>query len=110
MYLGGEDNLSATDRLRMQAIAERLHWLAYAIPQATISGMFDAVTRYEAEKRALQAENTALRNKAIAAGEQRVASAEAGPFGINTLLSDIPKYLLLAGAGYLAVLYFTRRR
>lgn len=110
MYLSGDDNLTATERARMQAIAERLHWLGLAIVQATVSGMWAEVNAYTQEKKALFAEQTRIRNMAVARGGARKEAAEAGPFGINTLLKDIPKYLALAGAAYLAVLYFTRRR
>lgn len=105
MYLSGDDNLSAAQRARMNAIAERLHWLGLAIQQASVVGDFAALDKYEAEKRALQAEQTRIRNSAIKAGEQRVATAD-DPWGVLATLKRIGLY---AGLGLAAYLYLTRR-
>lgn len=106
MYLHGDDNLTPTQRARMVAIAERLHWLGLAIQQANVSGMFEQVQKYEAEKRALQAEQARIRATAIATGEKREAQA-GDPFGILGALKGAALY---AGLGLAAYLYFTRRK
>jgi L,D-peptidoglycan transpeptidase YkuD (ErfK/YbiS/YcfS/YnhG family) len=110
MYLSGDDNLTATERARMTAIAARLHWLGLAIQQANTSGMYAEVADYERERTALQQENTRIRNAAIARGGARTESAEAGPFGINNLLKDFPKYMMLGVASLAALFYFSRKR
>lgn len=106
MYLHGDDNLTPAQRARMAAIAERLHWLGLAIQQANISGDFAAVSKYEAEKRALQAEQKRIQDTAIAAGEQRIATAD-DPWGVLAALKGIALY---AGLGLAAYLYLTRKR
>lgn len=106
MYLHGDDNLTPTQRARMNAIAERLHWLGVAIQQATVSGDFTTAAKYEAEKRVLQAEQKRIQGTAIATGEQRVATAD-DPWGILGALKGIALY---AGLGLAAYLYLTRRR
>lgn len=106
MFLSG---LTREQLARQRWLNERLHWLGLAIQQATASGMWAEVAQYTAEKERLQREAADLQSRARAEAQADVESAEAGPFGINTLLRDIPKYLLLAGAAYLGVLYFTRR-
>lgn len=106
MYLHGDDNLTPTQRARMVAIAERLHWLGLAIQQANVSGMYEQVQKYEAEKRSLQAEQLRIRQTAIATGEQRQERA-GDPFGVLGALKGIALY---AGLGLAAYLYFTRRK
>lgn len=104
----GDDNLTVAERDRMLVIAERLHWLGLAIAQATVSGDFNAVERYESEKRALQAEQKRLQDTARARGATRQEAAEAGPFGgIVSVLKGIPLYI---GLGLAAYLYLTRRK
>lgn len=106
MYLSG---LTSEQLERQRWIAARLHWLGTAIRQATTSGMWAEVAQYTEEKVRLQREQADLAARARAEAAADVEAAEAGPFGINNLLRDIPKYLLLAGAAYLGVLYFSRR-
>jgi len=102
MYLHGDDNLTPAQRARMVAIAERLHWLGLAIQQANVSGMFDRIPVYEAEKRALQAEQLRLQQLSIAASEQREAAA-GDPFGVLGVLKSIPLYIGLGLAAYLLI-------
>lgn len=113
MYLSGDDNLTATERARMEYIARRLHWLGLAIQQANTSGMYQAVADYERERTQLQEENTRIRQAAIARGGARTEAAEAGPLGINTFLADLAKIgkaiPIALGAGLFAYLWFKGR-